>query len=275
MSRPIQPSGTSTPSLSRRSVSASKLSAEHEVDRQQQLAVGALGLLQRLARPARRPPPRPASRRSRCPWARKKLKHIAPPIRIWSAISRKRSITPTLSETLAPPRTTTSGRCGRLDDRGQLGHLALQQQAGVAGQVVGDALGAGVGAVGGAEGVVDVEVGERGERVGQLRVVLGLPRLEAGVLEQQHVAGAERAGSCRSTSPPTTAGRLLHLGPEQLAEPLADRRQRERRVGLALRAARGGRRGRARRRARAAVRSSAAPPGSACRRRPRRRPAAR
>ena len=49
------------------------------------------------------------------PWARKKLKHIAPPIRIWSATSRKRSMTPILSETLAPPRTTTSGRCGRLD----------------------------------------------------------------------------------------------------------------------------------------------------------------
>ena len=46
------------------------------------------------------------------PWARKKLKHIAPPIRIWSATSRKRSMTPTLSETLAPPRTTTSGRSG-------------------------------------------------------------------------------------------------------------------------------------------------------------------
>ena len=61
---------------------------------------------------ARPPPPRPASRRSEIPWARKKLKHIAPPIRISSAISRKRSITPILSLTLAPPSTTTSGRSG-------------------------------------------------------------------------------------------------------------------------------------------------------------------
>jgi hypothetical protein len=46
------------------------------------------------------------------PSALKKLKHIAPPIRIWSATSRKRSITPTLSETFAPPSTTQSGRAG-------------------------------------------------------------------------------------------------------------------------------------------------------------------
>ena len=46
------------------------------------------------------------------PSALKKLKHIAPPIRISSAKPRKRSITPSLSVTLAPPRTMTSGRCG-------------------------------------------------------------------------------------------------------------------------------------------------------------------
>ena len=80
---------------------------------------------------------------------------------------------------------------GRLDHLGQLGHLALQQQARVGGQVVGDPGGAGVGAVGGAEGVVDVDVAELGEAFGQVRVVLRLPRLEAEVLEQQHVAGAE------------------------------------------------------------------------------------
>ena len=43
-----------------------------------------------------------------------------------------------------------------LDDGGQLGDLALEQEPGVAGQEVGDALGAGVGAMGGAEGVVDM-----------------------------------------------------------------------------------------------------------------------
>src|SRR2546423_974489 len=47
-----------------------------------------------------------------CPSARKKLKHIAPPIKIASAISRKRSITASLSLTFAPPSTTTNGRAG-------------------------------------------------------------------------------------------------------------------------------------------------------------------
>ena len=140
-------------------------------------------------------------------------------------------MTPILSVTLAPPRTTTSGRSGDSTDRGQLGHLALEQEPGVAGQQVRDALGGGVGAVGGAEGVVDVEVGERGERLGELRVVLGLARLEADVLEQQHVAGLEPVGH-RLDLGADDRRRQLHLGAEQLAEPLADRRHRERRVDL-------------------------------------------
>ena len=46
------------------------------------------------------------------PCARKKLKHMAPPMSTESATSRKRSISATLSDTLAPPSTTTSGRSG-------------------------------------------------------------------------------------------------------------------------------------------------------------------
>ena len=63
------------------------------------------------------------------PSALKKLKHIAPPIRISCAESRKRSITPILSVTLAPPRTMISGRSGSSRTLRQLGHLLLQQQA--------------------------------------------------------------------------------------------------------------------------------------------------
>ena len=80
--------------------------------RQQQAAVRALGLLERACAPAPRPPPRPASRRSSMPCARKNEKHIAPPISSASAMSRKRSISATLSVTFAPPSTTTSGRSG-------------------------------------------------------------------------------------------------------------------------------------------------------------------
>jgi hypothetical protein len=46
------------------------------------------------------------------PWARRKPKHIAPPIKIESASSRKRSIAPILSLTFAPPSTDTNGRAG-------------------------------------------------------------------------------------------------------------------------------------------------------------------
>ena len=73
------------------------------------------------------------------PWARKKEKHMAPPISSESATSRKRSISAILSDTLAPPSTTTSGRSGASTMPVQRGHLALQQQAGGGGQQLGHA----------------------------------------------------------------------------------------------------------------------------------------
>ena len=110
-SRPIQPSGTSGPSLCLRSVSAlnSRPSTRSTGSDSSQLKPCARSSASRASST-------PFSSTSESPvpipWARKKLKHIAPPIRIRSATSRKRSITPTLSETLAPPSTTTSGRWG-------------------------------------------------------------------------------------------------------------------------------------------------------------------
>ena len=47
-----------------------------------------------------------------CPCAQRNGKHIAPPMITTSARSRKRSITPILSATFAPPITATSGRGG-------------------------------------------------------------------------------------------------------------------------------------------------------------------
>ena len=64
------------------------------------------------------------------PCAARNGKHIAPPIRIVSATSRKRSITAILSLTLAPPRTATSGRAGSSSTLRQRRHLALEQQPG-------------------------------------------------------------------------------------------------------------------------------------------------
>ena len=63
-----------------------------------------------------------------------------------------------------------------------------------AGRIVGHALGAGVGAVGAAEGVIDVDVAQPGQFLRPCRVVLGLALVEAGVLQHQHLAGLERRG---------------------------------------------------------------------------------
>jgi hypothetical protein len=94
MSRPIQPSGTSTRRTRAVGVRGEAIGRARG-PRQLQLAV-ALRPLQR-----RRASGTPSSSTSESPVgipsARKKLKHIAPPIRIWSASSMKRSITPILS----------------------------------------------------------------------------------------------------------------------------------------------------------------------------------
>ena len=125
--------------------------------------------------------------------------------------------------------------------------LGEQQQPRVGRQQLRDADGRGVRAVRRAECVVDVEVASLRELARELRVVLGLAGVEAGVLE--------------------------HLDPlvrEQPAQVLAHRLDPERRV-LALRAAEmRADADRSRRRARAAARASAARRGCACRRRPRR-----
>ena len=70
-------------------------------------------------------------------------------------------------------------------------HLAFEQPPGGGRQQVGDPLGAGVRPVGGAERVVDVDVGERRQLAARLGVVALLAGLEADVLEQQHLAVAE------------------------------------------------------------------------------------
>ncbi len=114
-------------------------------------------------------------------------------------------------------------------NRGQLDHLLLEQEPRVAGQVVRHPLGGRVGPVGRAEGIVDVQVGEARERLGEGRVVLGLPLLEAAVLQHQDVAGPELARH-RSDLIAHHPGGQFHLSAEQLAEPRRDRRHRERRI---------------------------------------------
>ena len=229
MSSPIQPSGTSVPSLTRRSAPASKRSpstrSTGSSSRQSDDSAFSSAL-----RASSTPSSSTSESPVGMPWARKKLKHIAPPISSVSAVSRNLSIRAILSDTFAPPSTTTSGRSGRLDDRAQRGHLALQQQPGHRRpQVLGHPGGRRVRPVRGAERVVHVGVGERRQLAGQLGIVLGLASLPAGVLEHEHAARAElldpapylRADHLR---------RLEHRGVDQLAEPVRHRPQRGLRI---------------------------------------------
>ena len=141
-------------------------------------------------------------------------------------------MTPILSVTLAPPSTATSGRAGRLEQALEGVDLALEQPpGGVLGHEVGDALGRGVRAVGRAEGVVDVDVGQVGQAVRERGVVLGLARLVADVLEHEHVAGPQRVG-LGAHLVADHARRELHRGLDQLPQPLRGRAQRQ--LGLAV-----------------------------------------
>ena len=91
----------------------------------------------------------------------------------------------------------------------------------------------GVGPVAGAEGVVDVEVAERGDLLGEGGVALLLLGVEAEVFEQDHVAGLERGaglGDRRADAIGQEADRFL----QQFGEPRRARRQAEFRVGLAF-----------------------------------------
>ena len=164
------------------------------------------------------------------PCARKNEKHIAPPISSASAMSRKRSISATLSVTLAPPSTTTSGRSGdSITPRSVVTSFSSSGPA-YDGQVLRDARGRRVRAVGRAERVEHERVGQLGQLLGQLRVVLGLAGLPARVLQHQDLAGLEPRGAAAGLRA-DHLGRLVDALADQLAEPLRHRRQRRRRVG--------------------------------------------
>ena len=63
------------------------------------------------------------------PWAARNVKHIAPPMTSASTMSSSASMTPSLSETLAPPSTATNGRFGSFAQAEQDLDLPLQQPA--------------------------------------------------------------------------------------------------------------------------------------------------
>ena len=116
----------------------------------------------------------------------------------------------------------------RVGDRSvQVGELLLEEEPGHGRrQVLGHSLSGGVGAMGGTEGVVDVEVSDRGELLGKLRVVLLLLLVEADVLQQQHVSVAHGFDGGLDLRADAVVG-LLDLLSEELGEAHGTRGQPE------------------------------------------------
>ena len=98
-------------------------------------------------------------------------------------------------------------------------------------QVAGDGLDRGVRAMGGGERVVDVDLGQSGQGLGERRVVLLLFRMEAQVLEHQELTRPEGMRR-RLDLGPDAVRRQRHGPTEELGE--SRRRGRERVLGIGL-----------------------------------------
>ena len=170
---------------------------------------------------------------------------MPPPITRVSAVLIRLAITASLSDTLAPPSTTTYGRGRVLGQPLEHLDLGLDQAAGRAGQPRGDVVHAGLLAVHHTEAVGDEDVAEGGVLVGQrspLGVVLGLlARLVPDVLQHRDLAVGEPGDDRLRPTRPTTSPASLTSAAEQLAEPLGGRGQRVLRVRPGPWAGRGGR----------------------------------
>ena len=102
------------------------------------------------------------------------------------------------------------GMTGVVEHHVEVGGLLIEQVASVAlaGEELRDGGGGGVCAVGGAEGVVDVQVAETGDLAGEILVAGLLFSVEAQVFEQRHLARFQRGHL------------LLHVSVEHIAEEL-------------------------------------------------------
>jgi hypothetical protein len=122
----------------------------------------------------------------------------------------------------------TSGRFGLRQGLGDGVDLGRQQRPGAGGlRVLGDAVGGGLGAVRGAEGVVHEDVAQLRHLLRQLGLVLLLALVQAAVLQQHHLAGLDG----HAVDP---VGLQAHRTAEQLGHARRHRGQRVLRLELAL-----------------------------------------
>ena len=231
MSSPIQPSGTESASATR----VSRIGVEAVAPARGPAAARGGTTSRSASSSARRASSTPSSSTSESPVgrpiARKNAKHIAPPIRIASAISQEPLDHADLVAHLGATEDDDERVLGFVQQRRQHGHLALEQEAGDSRpHPVCDALRGGMSAVRGAEGVVHVHVAEACQRVHQRGVVPGLAPLEAAVLQHQHLPVAELLREPLDLRP-DNGGRLAHLDAEQLTQAGRHGRHRVPRIG--------------------------------------------
>ncbi len=138
---------------------------------------------------------------------------MAPPIRTRSQRSSRLRMSGSLSVTFEPPRTATNGCAGLRSRPSSTSTSRCSSSPARGGQPARDPLGGGVGAVGGAERVVDVVRVALREPVGEGRVVLLLLRVEAEVLEHHQLAGAERRRPGRGPRRPRSRAAARPAGP--------------------------------------------------------------
>ena len=99
-----------------------------------------------------------------------------------------------LSRDLGAAQHRDERALGMVERVAQVGELALHEEARDGGlEQPGDRFGGGVGAMRRAEGVVDVEVAQRGERLGEPGVVRLFAGPEPGVLDEGHAAARQPA----------------------------------------------------------------------------------
>ena len=118
------------------------------------------------------------------PWAARKVKHMPPPTSRVSTRFSNASITPSLSDTLAPPSTATNGRSGRSNNRSRTSTSRARTRPAAEGKNSGWADDGSVRPVSGTKGVVNIKILALYQPGHERRVVMLLPGVKTKVLQE-------------------------------------------------------------------------------------------
>ena len=126
------------------------------------------------------------------PSARKKVLAMPPPMISLSTLAARLRQHADLLETLAPPMTAAVGRWGLSSTLLQRVDLLHQQRSGIGRQQAARSIGGGMRAMRRRKSIVDENVAERGQTLGERGIVLFLARVKAQILQHCDAAGRQR-----------------------------------------------------------------------------------